>query len=423
MTLPTRRTGPDPTSQRLITTNTTLPLETDPTCCKAVRVNQETVSQVRQAIVARAGLDDLMGTLRRDGYQLLGPTVQGNAIAVAPIADATDLPRGLGDSQDNGQYRILERDDGAYFAFANPAGGWKKYLFPPQSVLFRSRIEGDSLTVEDPSDEVPKRAFFGIRGCDLAAIAVQDAVFLGDRIHDPIYAARREGLFIVAANCSDPSASCFCPSMGTGPAVRNGADLVLTELDAADPTRHRFLIDAHTELGVSVLDQLDSAPAGPEDLAAAGKVTDSATDRIERHMNTENLPQLLKDAVNHPQWKDVAERCLSCGNCTMSCPTCFCSDIDDVPNAAVGVDERIRVWASCFQQSHSYIHGGSIRQSPKSRYRQWMTHKLSTWWDQFEMSGCVGCGRCITWCPVGIDITEEVRAIRGDEAGQAKERS
>ncbi|MDZ4248630.1 MAG: 4Fe-4S dicluster domain-containing protein [Candidatus Nanopelagicales bacterium] len=386
-------------------------------------MNQATASQAPPSVVPRAGLDDLMGSLRQDGYQLIGPTVQGNAICVAPIDCLVDLPRGLGDSQDNGQYRVLERDDGAYFAFANPAGGWKKYLFPPRSVLFRSRVDGDSVTVEDVADEIPKRAFFGIRGCDLAAIGVQDAVFMADRTTDPAYAARREGLFIVAANCSDPSASCFCPSMGTGPAVRSGADLVITELDPADPDSHRFLIDAHTERGQSVLAQLGAGPATPEDIAAADRVNTSANERIERHMDTEGLPQLLRDSANHPQWKDVAKRCLSCGNCTMSCPTCFCSDIDDVPNAAEGVNERVRVWSSCFQLSHSYIHGGSIRLSPKSRYRQWMTHKLSTWWDQFDMSGCVGCGRCITWCPVGIDITAEVRAIRDDPADPVEERA
>jgi ferredoxin len=201
--------------------------------------------------------------------------------------------------------------------------------------------------------------------------------------------------------------------MGTGPDVAGGADLVLTELDPADPARHRFVVQALTDRGHEVSAGLTSREAAEADLTAAAGVTQLAVARMQRSMNTERLPEILQAAPNHPRWDEVASRCLSCGNCTMACPTCFCADVSDQPNAATGVDERVREWASCFQLSHSYLHGGSLRVSTKARYRQWMTHKLSTWWDQFGVSGCVGCGRCIAWCPVGIDITEEVRAIRG----------
>ena len=135
-----------------------------------------------------------------------------------------------------------------------------------------------------------------------------------------------------------------------------------------------------------------------------------------REMNTDGIHDLLLANLEHPRWEEVAGRCLTCGNCTMVCPTCFCTSVEDTSDLAGVSAERSRRWDSCFTMDFSYIHGGSVRASPKSRYRQWMTHKLATWWDQFGSSGCVGCGRCITWCPVGIDITEEVRAIRAEPA-------
>ena len=135
-----------------------------------------------------------------------------------------------------------------------------------------------------------------------------------------------------------------------------------------------------------------------------------------RSLDTDGLKELLQGNPNHPRWDDVAARCLTCANCTMVCPTCFCTTVEDHTDLT-GADRRAgRKWDSCFTLDFSYIHGGSVRNRSKSRYRQWMTHKLASWIDQFGTSGCVGCGRCITWCPVGIDITAEVAAIRATPA-------
>ena len=128
-----------------------------------------------------------------------------------------------------------------------------------------------------------------------------------------------------------------------------------------------------------------------------------------------NLQALLYRNYNNERWQDLAQRCLDCGNCTMACPTCFCSKVEDITDLTGDHAERWREWDSCFTMDFSYIHGGSVRATTRSRYRQWLVHKLATWLDQFGSSGCVGCGRCITWCPVGIDLTEEVRLIRGSE--------
>jgi ferredoxin len=268
---------------------------------------------------------------------------------------------------------------------------------------------------EEPLDETPL-AFIGVRACELNAIAIQDRVFTGGKFVDRDYAARRRGIFVVAVNCGEPAATCFCVSMDAGPRVEQGFDLALTEVLEGE---HRFLVEAGSPAGAEVLAELASRPAGEGDLAAATAVVDSAAARMGRAIEHPDIRDLLVDGLEHPRWAEVAERCLTCGNCTMVCPTCFCSSVEDTSDLTGTETARTRVWDTCFSLDYSYIHGGSVRNSARSRYRQWLTHKLGTWHDQFDTSGCVGCGRCITWCPVGIDITEEVAALRAEEERDA----
>lgn len=390
--------------------------------CQAETVDAATVDS-EPAVITSAGLGTLMALLVDDGHQLIGPTARDGAIVIEPISGVADLPLGWGDEQTPGRYRLRSRGDEALFGFASPAGGWKRYLFPAHSVLWRARSDGQSASIEAGESAPPRRAFVGIRGCDLAAIGIQDRVFLSRGNPDPVYAAARKHLFIVAVDCHEPAATCFCPSMGHGPAVEAGADLVMTELDPGQADRHRFLLRAATPAGATVMARLTAAgtatPAAGIDLDAARASREDCAARISRQVRTDGLAQLLQAAAGDSVWDDFATECLSCGNCTMACPTCFCSDIDDLPDVTTGAQERVRTWASCFERDHSYIHGGAIRKSIKSRYRQWLTHKFSTWWDQFDTSGCVGCGRCLTWCPAAIDITANLAAVRAAAVPEA----
>jgi ferredoxin len=202
--------------------------------------------------------------------------------------------------------------------------------------------------------------------------------------------------------------------MGTGPGGGPGYDLALTELLGED---HRFLARPGTERGADVLARLRTRPAEEREVRAGEIVVEQAVAHMGRVLDTTDIRTLLLDNAEHPRWDDVAERCLSCGNCTMVCPTCFCTSAEEHTSLTGDRAERWRTWDSCFTSDFSHLHGGSVRASPRSRYRQWMTHKLASWIDQFGTSGCVGCGRCLTWCPVGIDITEEVAAIRASGTG------
>ncbi|MFN2319385.1 MAG: 4Fe-4S dicluster domain-containing protein [Dermatophilaceae bacterium] len=362
------------------------------------------------------GLQDLIDTLSGRGYTVVGPTVADGAIDFRAITSVTSLPQGWGDEQDNASYRLRRRDDDAVFAFACGAQSAKPVLFPADELLWRSRtrVRADSSTpdLDRPADDEPgpPYAFLGLRSCDLASIRIHDRVLTGRLVTDAHYALRREDSFLIAVTCSDPAGTCFCVSMDTGPVPRQGFDLALTELYADGP--HRFVVEAGTQRGEEVLEQAASAAATEDDMAAASRVGEQAAERMGRTLDDANLKNILYDNADSAVWDDVASRCLNCTNCTLVCPTCFCTSISDVSDLTGTTSERHRVWDSCFSEDYSYIHGGPVRESTRSRYRQWMTHKLAAWKDQFGTSGCVGCGRCITWCPAGIDITAEAAELR-----------
>jgi len=355
------------------------------------------------------GLDSRIRTISPEGYRVLGPSVVDDLIRITDISGVADLPAGVGDVQTAGKYAIRQRSDGALFGFATPADTWKKYMFPPRVRLQSIAVpDGDEVVEHPPQDDRPV-ALLGVRACDLAALRTHDRVLL-DRVPDTDYAARRTGALLIAVDCHTPADSCFCASMTTGPTVReeNAADLILTEL----LDEHRFLVRSGTEQGAALLEGLATTEATDEDTRAAAIQEQAATDALTKSLDTTGLADLLKQERNNPIWKQVAETCLSCGNCTMMCPTCFCVSVEDEADALAGRDDRVRRWSSCFELDYSYLHGGSIRESIPSRYRQWLSHKFSTWWDQFDTSGCIGCGRCVTWCPVGIDVTESCKTIQ-----------
>ncbi|HLA79744.1 MAG TPA: 4Fe-4S dicluster domain-containing protein [Vicinamibacteria bacterium] len=359
------------------------------------------------------GLGGLIEVLQKRGYAVVGPTLRDGAIVYDEIGSPADLPAGWTDEHAGGRYRVKPREDQALFGYTVGPHSWKKYLHPPLLTLLKAKRSESGFTVED--GEAPSRyAFLGVRSCELAAIAVQDRVFLGGPFVDRHYQARREGIFVVAVNCGQAGGTCFCASMGTGPRASQGFDLALTEI--LDGERHTFLVEVGSQQGAEVAAELPMRQASPADRQAATDATDRASAQMGRALETEGLKELLYRCYEHPHWDAVAQRCLACANCTMVCPTCFCTTVDDVSDLAGSEASRVRRWDSCFTLGFSYIHGGSLRTSGGARYRQWISHKLATWQDQFGSSGCVGCGRCITWCPVGIDITEEVRALRAAEA-------
>ena len=370
-------------------------------------------------VITCAAFPQLIAALQRRGYRTVGPTVQNDAIVYAEIHRADELPIGWTDRQNDGYYRIMQGDEPTLFDYVVGPNSWKRFLYAPQTVLWRARRTDDGFVTETPAEAPPKYAFIGVRACELRAIQLLDNVLLRGAYVDPAYAATRKQLFVVAVNCTRPAATCFCASMGTGPNATDGYDLALTELTGPE---HLFVVNVGSDAGAALLAEVDHRPVrDAEAELAAAKVAQAAAGQ-ERQLDLDGVHDLLYSNFEHPFWDDVGARCLACGNCTMVCPTCFCVTVEDSTDLAGNVAERRRRMDSCFSTAFTYVYGGSTRTSTRARYRQWLTHKLAGWVDQFDAYGCVGCGRCITWCPVGIDLTAEVASLRAQSQEMALER-
>jgi ferredoxin len=374
-------------------------------------------------VIGLDGLDQLVKGLRARGYRVVGPVLRNNAITLGEVEGAADLPRGWHDKQEPGRYELAQTGSGSRFGWAVGPDSMKSEMFPPRATLWRAKPP--DYQVEEVPDDARAVAVVGARPCDLAAQDVLGRALDGTGVSDPTFQRRRRAAFVVAVECTQPAGTCFCVAMGTGPGVTDGFDLALTELDGGEgpgrevDTEPRYLARAGSQLGREILSAVPQRPATEADDAQRVALVARAASRMGRGVDTSGLPELLARNLANPHWDAVGKRCLACGNCTSVCPTCFCANLEDTTTLD-GTVERRRTWASCSDLAYSYVHGGPVRSSFKSRYRQWATHKFSWWWDQFGISGCVGCGRCITWCPAGIDITEEIAALRAsDGAGGA----
>lgn len=357
------------------------------------------------AVLPTVDFQRLLDVLSAKRYRVVGPMVREGSVIWETIGRVSDLPIGWRDQQEPGRYRLEQTGSNEIFGVVHGPQSLKPFVFAPREPLLQIERSKDGFTAHPTLPQQDKVAIIGARACDLAGLAVQDRIFLNDTYRDPYYAARREGLFVIAVNCTRALATCLCASMDTGPRAKTGFDLALTEVD------DRFLIEAGSEVGRDLMSSVSLPPAS-EDLAgeATRRIEACARNQV-RRLDRSRLPHALYEAHEHSRWDEVAGRCLACTNCTMVCPTCFCHTVEETPDLSHRHSAHVRLWDSCFTQEHGYIHGKNIRPTIKDRYRMWLTHKLASWIDQFGMSGCVGCGRCITWCPVGIDLTEELSAL------------
>lgn len=360
----------------------------------------------RPAFISKSTLQQLIDQLRQSGYECLGPVQQDGAIQFQPVTSLEQFPTGVVNTQEPGTYRLQQGDSDKLFTWNHGPQGIKPLCFAPQEVLWNeSRAEDGSFQFTRTLPEVGLTAVIGVRACDLAALAIQDQHFLEQGSPDPHYQNRRDQLLLIGVDCAQSAQTCFCASTGDGPALDSEFDIGLSELTSG------YLIWAGSEKGHTWVEQLPQQLATDEQLAEMVQATSEAAAAQTRRLPTNKQMRGLYERLNHSQWLSVAERCLSCGNCTAVCPTCFCYATEHQTALNGESAEMVRQWDSCFSPTHSEMGSFQVRNSTDLRYRQWLTHKLAGWQEQYGRSGCVGCGRCITWCPVGIDLTEEVSVI------------
>ncbi|MDI6800971.1 MAG: 4Fe-4S dicluster domain-containing protein [Thermodesulfovibrionales bacterium] len=348
----------------------------------------------------------------KSSHKLIGPKIENNAIILSEI-EFHDIPAGYRDQQSPGCYKLKQGENAEVFSFSPGPDSFKRFLHPPFAEIFRFEKSKKGITISPSNSDEKPFAFIGIRACDISAMKLYDRVFSGEHIRDKTYESLRKNCFIMAVNCIYPGDNCFCQSIGTGPEVKDYFDIVITEI------RDSFILETGTVAGERLLTGLQQDRVNDNDMKERNESIQRCGKAMKKAIKFDELPWLIYRNLEHPRWAEIEKRDLECGNCTQVCPTCFCNSSYDLVSLSGVLKKseglsgvRIRAWDSCFSKNFARVHGGNFRPSRKARYRQWMSHKLAYTFEQFGLPGCVGCGRCITWCPVGIDITHELEALR-----------
>lgn len=300
--------------------------------------------------------------------------------------------------------------------FANTDISPKGLLLPQTEDVIRWRGGRDALVIEEPEAEVPA-VIVGIRPCDAAAFELLDEVLLGGQFTDETYRRRRERTVLITMACAKPGPACACDAFGLSPGHRAG-DVVVY------PAQGRLLLLANSPRGEEILGALqsESAAAGvsPADAEWAGGVTAAVCSTPTPLRDRFSLQGLLGDPAGLMEglfasrvWEALASRCLSCGACTYVCPTCYCFAVNDEPRGTKG--RRVRTWDSCqFKDFLTMAGGHNPRPAKLERVRQRFMHKLNYHPQRYAKLLCVGCGRCIAACPVGLHIGEVAEALAAE---------
>ncbi len=286
----------------------------------------------------------------------------------------------------------------------------KVYLYKPREELFRFSLDGD-LEIREPRADDERRVIIGLHSCDTKAVLYLDKTFLG-AFHDPRYEARRNNTVIIELNCETAGKNCFCSSMGTGPYLHaeTGYDMQLTDFGS------EYLVELKTDRARSMFTVDDVRPAGRDEFVTKQEKEQRVSATFTKRIDTKGLDVLLRKNSQHRVWRITAEEaCLSCSNCVMVCPTCFCYDITDEVSMDRKSARRLRQWDACQDAHFAEVHGGNFRGRRTARLRQFVTHKLAQT-NQYGVYATVGCGRCITWCPTGIDLTEIAKEVQRSES-------
>ncbi len=296
--------------------------------------------------------------------------------------------------------------------FLTTAQAPKKIIFPQREVYFEfKKADGNGPQIKEilPADE--STIVLGVRPCDAKAVTLTDKVFGGD-FEDIYYQKRRNRTTLVGLACNTPpTPNCFCLSVDGSPHSKGGLDILLTDLG------DKYFVESMTKNGDKIINlakNLFTQPK-PGDKKELKKIQDDSEKMLKRQIkNLNKVPQKLKGMWDSPFWDEEAMSCLRCGICTYMCPTCHCFDInDEVHSPSPLKGERVRTWDTCqFPDFTMHSSGHNPRPDKASRLRQRIMHKFQYFVERYKNYQCTGCGRCVTKCPVGIDIIQVLDKVR-----------
>ena len=320
----------------------------------------------------------------RSEHRVFGPVKERNYVAFREISSSTDLFM---------EYQTTMLSPG------------KMFIYKPREDILKFRMEAP-VSIEEITPTIEKQVIVGIHPCDINAILYLDKTFLGV-FPDPFYKARRENTILIGLNCMQVSENCFCSSVGAGPFLKAqaGYDMILTDFG------EDYLVEIkHSK--ASELFTIKGKEAGPDEWRVKSEKEETVLKSFKKVIDIDGLDDLFMKNLDHPVWTTTAdERCLSCSNCVMVCPTCFCYDIVDETSMDLKGVRRIRQLDACQDLRFAEVHAGNFRLRRASRLRQFVIHNLN-YTNQYGVIKTVGCGRCITWCPTKIDLTEMAKEIQ-----------
>lgn len=332
-------------------------------------------------ILPKDRLNDFLNALRN--YELFAPVRKDGVTVFEPIT--------------NPQEALLD--------LVNQPHPPKRLIFPQTEVLF-TFDKNDAIKEPKPREGQKQRVIFGIRPCDARGLSVIDPVFEKD-YPDPYYLDKRQSTVLIGLQCSQPYRNCFCTSVGGSPSASEGLDLLLSDLGEG------YFLEVFTPKGDQVVKAAAAVlfPPTSEQQDEKERLAGVAPQKIRRSIDVDGIPNKIEEHFEHSIWKQLAEKCISCGICTYTCPTCHCFDIQD--ERIRGKGNRLRIWDSCmFPEYTLHASGHNPRPTRAERLRNRIHHKFKQNIELYGVPGCVGCGRCITLCPANEDLIENLQVIK-----------
>ena len=307
--------------------------------------------------------------------------------------------------EDNVLFKVLEKGEEPLTVYANTKNAPKNVFFPRTEVMMRYTRTTKGVELKSEDVDARDAVLFGVRPCDARSFALLDMLFDQEKYKDPYYIEKRAKTAVVTLACSHPPyTSCFCTSVGGHPVDKTGSDVLLTDLG------DQYLAEFLTAKGENLVKYFGDAKADGAAEQKKEAIVAQAGGEIKSKIPAKEIKPILDVNFEHPFWNTIYQKCLACGTCTYLCPTCHCFDISDEMKYDDG--RRLRNWDSCmFALFTKETSGHNPRQSQKERWRQRTMHKFKYYVDNFDAIACVGCGRCVMYCPVNIDIRKIVEDI------------